>query len=390
MKKTSINVFKSVRSVALALIACGLASCGGERFHVEGQINGAADSLLYFENMSLSGPVVLDSVKLSADGTFSFSDERPEAPEFYRLRIADQVIHLAIDSTETVQVKADYATMPTGYEVTGSEECQRIKELSLRQIELTRQAMALERNPQFNIHQVRDSILRLADAYKKKVMEEFIFTNPKSASAYFALFQTLGDFLLFNPRTNGDDIRVFAAVATSWDTFYPGAIRGENLHNIALEGMLNHRIQQSEAARKLDPAKVTTTGVIDIALTDNKGQTRKLTDLKGKVVMLDFHVFAMPESPKRILMLRELYDKYHARGFEIYQVSIDGDEHFWKQKTAALPWISVLDTDGINSSRLAIYNVQSVPEFFLIDRNNSLVSRSSQISDLEKAIEALL
>ena len=390
MKKTSINVFKSVRSVALALIALGLASCGGERFHVEGQINGTADSLLYFENMSLSGPVVLDSVKLSADGTFSFSDERPEAPEFYRLRIADQVIHLAIDSTETVQVKADYATMPTGYEVTGSEECQRIKELSLRQIELTRQAMALERNPQFNIHQVRDSILRLADAYKKKVMEEFIFTNPKSASAYFALFQTLGDFLLFNPRTNGDDIRVFAAVATSWDTFYPGAIRGENLHNIALAGMRNHRIQQSEAARKLDPAKVTTTGVIDIALTDNKGQTRKLTDLKGKVVMLDFHVFAMPESPKRILMLRELYDKYHARGFEIYQVSIDGDEHFWKQKTAALPWISVLDTDGINSSRLAIYNVQSVPEFFLIDRNNSLVSRSSQISDLEKAIEALL
>lgn len=390
MKKTYINVFKSVRSVALALIALGLASCGGERFHVEGQISGAADSLLYFENMSLSGPVVVDSVKLSADGTFTFSDERPEAPEFYRLRIANQVIHLAIDSTETVQVKADYATMPTGYEVTGSEECQRIKELSLRQIGLTRQAMAIERNPQLNIHQVRDSILLLADAYKKKVMEEFIFTNPKSASAYFALFQTLGDFLLFNPRTNGDDIRVFAAVATSWDTFYPGAIRGENLHNIALEGMRNHRIRQSEAARSLDPAKVTTTGVIDIALTDNKGQTRKLTDLKGQVVMLDFHVFAMPESPKRILMLRELYDKYHARGFEIYQVSIDGDEHFWKQKTAALPWISVLDTDGIHSSRLAIYNVQSVPEFFLIDRNNTLVSRSTQISDLEKAIEALL
>ena len=89
MKKTSINVFKSVRSVALALIAFGLASCGGERFHVEGQISGAADSLLYFENMSLSGPVVLDSVKLSADGTFSFSDERPEAPRtFSTLRIA--------------------------------------------------------------------------------------------------------------------------------------------------------------------------------------------------------------------------------------------------------------------------------------------------------------
>ena len=38
---------------------------------------------------------------------------------------------------------------------------------------------------------------------------------------------------------------------------------------------------------------------------------------------------------KRIMMLRELYNKYHAQGFEIYQVSLDEDEHFWKTRTAA-------------------------------------------------------
>jgi len=88
--------------------------------------------------------------------------------------------------------------------------------------------------------------------------------------------------------------------------------------------------------------------------------------------------------------LRELYNKYHDRGFEIYQVSLDSDEHFWKQQTAALPWTSVHDGDGLNSRNLLLYNVSNLPEFFLIDKNNTLISRSSQIKDIDKAIEELL
>ena len=89
-------------------------------------------------------------------------------------------------------------------------------------------------------------------------------------------------------------------------------------------------------------------------------------------------------------MLRELYNKYQAQGFEIYQVSLDPDEHFWKQQTAALPWICVRDADGINSERLSIYNIQSLPEYFLIDKGNNLVGRSEQIKDLNASIKGLL
>jgi hypothetical protein len=117
---------------------------------------------------------------------------------------------------------------------------------------------------------------------------------------------------------------------------------------------------------------------------------RHLTDLKGKVVLLDFHIFAMDESPARILMMRELYNKYHSEGLEIFQVSLDHDEHFWKQQTAALPWISVRDGDGIRSPRLAIYNIQAVPDYFIIDRGNNLVKRAEQITDLESEIKKLL
>ena len=154
--------------------------------------------------------------------------------------------------------------------------------------------------------------------------------------------------------------------------------------------MRNVRISEAQANRAIDASKVQETGVIDIALRDNKGQVRRLTDLKGRVVLLDFHVFATSESPARILLLRELYNKYHGQGLEIYQVSLDADEHFWKQQTAALPWISVREDKGVGSTMLTVYNVQAVPEFFLIDRGNNLTGRSQTIKDLDQAIRSLL
>jgi len=135
---------------------------------------------------------------------------------------------------------------------------------------------------------------------------------------------------------------------------------------------------------------VSVTGIIDIALNDNKGNVRRLSDLKGKVVLLDFHMFAGEGSLKRIMMLRELYNKYHAQGFEIYQVSVDPDEHFWKTQTAEIPWISVRDEDGTDSQILAQYNVQNIPTFFIIGKDNVLKKRDAQIKDLDAEIKSLL
>ena len=90
------------------------------------------------------------------------------------------------------------------------------------------------------------------------------------------------------------------------------------------------------------------------------------------------------------MMLRDLYNKYHARGLEIYQISIDPDEHFWKTQTEALPWISVRDDAGAQSPILAQYNVQLIPTFFLIGRDNTLKLRNTQIKDINAAIQSLL
>ena len=372
-------------------VAAVLSACGGKKFHVEGEVAGAKDSVLYFENVGLNGIEEIGTVTLGEDGKFEFSGEAPEAPEFYRLRISDQIINVAIDSTETISVKARYPQMATDYEISGSENNLKIKELALKQIDLQERAIALERSGRLTATEFRDSLMRMVASYKEVVKNDYIFKEPNKSYAYFALFQTLGPWLIFDPKNNADDSKVFAAVATSWDTFHPGALRGENLHNIAIEGLKNARIMEAKyQAQVLDDSKVVESGVIEVALADNKGQLRRLTDMKGKVVLLDFHVFALEDSPKRILSLREYYNKYHSQGLEIFQVSLDGDEHFWKQMTDALPWISVRDADGVNSQLLIQYNVQTLPEFFLIDRQNNLVKRSSQMKDLDAEIKKLL
>lgn len=367
------------------------ASCSKGKFHVTGTISDAKDSVLYFENMSLDGPVVVDSVKLDADGSFSFSGEPVGAPEFYRLRIARNIINVSIDSTETVELKASYPTMAVSYEVKGSDNCEKIRELAILQNKLLNDAIAIGGLPSLSVKQSADSIDRLVEVYKEKVKRDYIFKEPGKAYAYFALFQALGNRLIFNPRESQEDIRVFAAVATSWDTYYPEAERGKNLHNIAIEGLKTMRIIEAQKQGPvIDISKVGVSNIIDISLIDNKGSRRALSDLKGKVVLLDFHAFAMDGSTQRIMKLREVWNKYHDRGLEIYQVSVDPDEHFWKTQTAALPWINVHDGDNLQSQYLQRYNVGSIPTFFLIDRSNSLYKRDAQIQDLDKEIEGLL
>ena len=389
-----MNISKTLSALAVSLMMLGAVSCSNKKFEVSGNITDAKDSLLYFENMSLNGAVVVDSTKLDADGNFSFAVDAPSAPEFYRLRIAGQIINVAADSTEHVSIKAAYPTMASQYEVSGSDECAKIKELAIGQMALQATINNIVRNTNLNDDVMRDSIRVILAQYKEGVKNNYIFKEPMKAYAYFALFQTIAlgyeNALVFNPRSNEDDVKVFAAVATSWDTYYPKAERGLNLHNIAIEGLKNIRIMKAEQQQTVDPSKVEYTGVIDIALPDNKGNIRKLSSLKGKVVMLDFHLFATKESTARIMQLRELYNKYHAQGFEIYQVSIDPDEHFWKTSVAALPWVCVHSDDGLNAAELGMYNVRDIPTYFLIDKNNVLQKRDVQIKDIDAEIKALL
>ena len=375
--------------IAAALLFAGVTACNNEpAFKVQGEVTDAADKMLYLEQTGLDGIVALDSVELGSDGTFSFSAARPEAPDFYRLRIENKVINFSVDSTETVGVKADYKNFATDYDIQGSENNQKIKELVLLQADLQERVNKLAQSG-MPVGVVQDSLAHMVNVYKDNVKRKYIFVGPNKSYAYFALFQVLNGYMIFDPLNNKEDVKCFAAVATSMNNMYPHADRSRNLYNMVIKGMKNTRAPQ---VKPLDiPAdKIQETSIIDIPLKDINGTTHHLTDLKGKVVLIDFTVYGSAESGARNLLLREIYDKYASQGLEIYQISLDTDEHFWKTAADNLPWICVRDPQGPYSTYVNLYGVTQLPTAFLVSRNNELSMRIGEKTNLEEAIKKLL
>lgn len=380
--------------VVMAFAMAALSACDSEpKFKVEGEVTGAEGKMLYLEASALEGIVPLDSVKLNAGGAYTFKEARPESPEFYRLRVEDKIINFSVDSTETVRINAGYDNFATDYTVEGSPSSEKIKELSLKQLQLQNKVDELYRAMQAHsiaVDVFQDSLTAMVKRYKDEVKSRYIFAAPNTAAAYFALFQKVNNYLIFDPLNSRDDIKCFAAVATSLNNYYPHANRSKNLYNIVIKGMKNTRTPQQQTLELPEQVQVSETGVIDINLRDLKGNAHKLTDLKGKVVIVDFTVYQSAVSASHNYMLRDLYDKYASRGLEIYQVSLDADEHYWKTTADNLPWICVRDANGVYSSVAAAYNVQNLPTLFLVNRNNELSARGETIKDLDAAVQKLL
>jgi peroxiredoxin len=380
---------KKVVYYLLALVLVGMSACeNGPKFKVQGEVADAENKTIYLEASGLEGIVLLDSVKLKANGNFSLAGARPEIPEFYRLRMDGKVINFVVDSTETVSIKAEAARVDTDYTIDGAESNQKIKELVLLQAELQQKVDKLSQS-KLPAGIAQTQLATLINEYKNKVKKGYIYEAPNKPYAYFALFQTLGGYMIFDPLANKDDVRCFAAVATSLNNIYPHADRSRNLYNMVIKGLKNTREPRQENV-EIDPSIIKESGIIDIKLKDLKGKERSLTELAGKVVLIDFTIYNNTMSATHNLALRELYNKYHEKGLEIYQISLDADEHFWKTSADNLPWICVRDEKASYSNYIQLYNVTQLPTIFLVDRSNSLNARGENIEDLEAAIQKLL
>ena len=394
----------------VVLLVCflflSMVSCTNDTpaFRLSGHISGAADSTLYVEAATLQGIVPADSVRLGGDGAFHFTIRRdmealgePDsatgrqqwAPDFYRLRIGTKVINFVVDSTEDINIEAPLAHMATAYDIQGNSGSRTMKTISLLNMQLQQQLRQLGNDASLSDLEKLERARQLHDNYKLTLKRDYIVADPASPASYFALFQTLGQTLLFNPESDRSDVQVFAAVATQWQERYPNARRTQNLGNIAMRGITNTR-QARRVEIELDGDKVRETGIIDMEFPDIDGRERRLSDLADNVVLLDFTSYRLPDSRERILQMRELYDRYHDRGLEIYQVSLDADAHYWKTMTETLPWVCVQCTEGFDNDIVNLYGVQSLPTFFIVGRHSELRLRDSQVTDIAKAIEAEL
>ena len=355
-------------------------------FIVKGVVAGADGQLMYLENVGISNVVTLDSIKLAPGGKFKFTEKRPEYPDFYRLRLNNQLINFAVDSTETISFVADAGTFATSYSVEGSENSKAIKAITLAQLDANQAISRLRKeyeDKMISDTTYRMKVLAAADAYKE-VARKYIYSAPMSTAAYFALFQQI-DGLLFFDLYDRKDVKAYGAVATSYNHTYPESPRSKHLYNLTLQSMKVLRAQ-----RPVDYSNVETKEIsfLDIELP---GEVVKLSTVApGKVVLINFTAYQTEWSPALNMALGELYTKYHDQELEIYQVSLDSDFHFWRNGASNLPWVTVHDPQSVYSQVAGLYNVKQLPALFILDRKGNLVKRVEDVKKLEADVKAVL
>lgn len=358
-------------------------------FTVKGVVAGADGQLMYLENVGISNVVTLDSVKLAPGGKFKFTEKRPEYPDFYRLRLNNQLINFAIDSTETVSFVADAGTFATSYSVEGSESSTAIKAITLAQLDANQAISRLRKEYEDKMildTTYRTKVLAAADAYKE-VARKYIYSAPMSTAAYFALFQQI-DGLLFFDLYDRNDVKAYGAVATSYDHTYPESPRSKHLYNLTLQSMKVLRAQRPADYSNVETKEIS---FLDIELPDVRGEVVKLSTVApGKVVLINFTAYQTEWSPALNMALGELYTKYHDQGLEIYQVSLDSDFHFWRNGASNLPWITVRDPQSVYSQVAGLYNVKQLPTLFILDRKGNLVKRVEDVKKLETDVKSVL
>ena len=385
MKQISTRLLTVLGLCMFFLSACNNSS----DFTVKGVVAGADGQLMYLENVGISNVVTLDSIKLAPDGKFKFTEKRPEYPDFYRLRLNNQLINFAVDSTETISFVADAGTFATSYSVEGSENSKAIKAITLAQLDANQAISRLRKeyeDKMISDTTYRMKVLAAADAYKE-VARKYIYSAPMSTAAYFALFQQI-DGLLFFDLYDRKDVKAYGAVATSYNHTYPESPRSKHLYNLTLQSMKVLRAQ-----RPVDYSNVETKEIsfLDIELPDVRGEVVKLSTVApGKVVLINFTAYQMEWSPALNMALGELYTKYHDQGLEIYQVSLDSDSHFWRNGASNLPWVTVHDPQSVYSQVAGLYNVKQLPALFILDRKGNLVKRVEDVKKLETDVKAVL
>lgn len=376
------------KTLAILLIFIGLFSCKQhDKFHIKGKITDAKGEMLYFEHSGLMQTTVLDSVKLGTDGEFRFKSVRPAYPDFYRLRLNDKIITFAVDSCEDITIDTKFTNFSSDYRLTGSVTSLQIQKLrqSVMSIQQKVNSLATLSGDQqtSKIAEIEKDI-----EVHKVVARKLILQNPRSAAAYFALYQKVNNTFLFSPYIKTDK-PFYAAVATSFNTFMPNYERSKNIYSLVLDAIKTERNQKEKEVWKEILANYST-GFIDIALNDRNNVEHKLSQLQGKVVLIDFSSYETSESIDYTFALRELYNKYHNRGFEIYQVSLDQNKLHWKQSVANIPWICVRDEAGPNTKFVSTYNISSIPTTFILNRKGVITGRDLSSEDIKNEIEKSL
>lgn len=381
------------RTLLLLFIIMGVLSCNNSKkgLVINGRIENAEKKVIYVSSLGAQNVEMLDSVKLGSNGKFSFELAASQYPEFYFIKIGGKTITLLADSTKKITLESELPDLLENAKISGSEESNLIlkvdEKLGALRLDYQRYRKAWDdiEEPEEKQKAV-DDIVEKINNYKEDV-GQMIMESPRSFFGYYVLYQKLDDsYALFNPYDE-KDFKYYGALATSLNIFYPDAPRTK-----ALYAKVEDAIRLQRSARFEALIADAEEGLPDIASPDVKGDTVRLSSLKGKVVLLNY--WASSNEPSRVMnrIISNLYKKYKYRGFEVYQCSLDKSKVRWEMaiEEDGVKWITVCDLKGPNSSSVWSYNVQELPTNYLIDRNGDIVGKFNDPIELEKKLKALL
>lgn len=312
--------------------------------------------------------------QLDKNGNFELSGQLP-GKDYYVLRVGNQHINLALTGNDTLQIYGDGANLLYFTNIIGNQASQSMMEF-FREFN--------------NFTTIRDSVQRLAQQNPGRIQEldqafrrdlsnfqnyrtQFISENNDSP-ALIAPIQSLdpqNEFQLYKSLME----KVIKAMEGS-----PTAT--------ALAQTLAQQNQKWEAEQFLAPGKVAP----DIAMDDINGKPLKLSDLRGKYVLLDFWASWCGPCRRENPNVGALYEKYKDKGFTVFSVSLDKTRDPWVKaiESDKLVWpYHISDLKGWASDPAQLYKVNSIPFTLMLDPEGKVIMKNPRGPQLEQLLQSI-
>jgi peroxiredoxin len=380
---------------AVLIVSIILASCGENKnnFTIKGTIHNGNGHLIYIKEMKSQGLVTIDSTMIEENGAFVLKGNT-QHPGFYSLEIEDtKPITLIIHANDKIKVESNISQMGASYKVEGSKGSRLIKELITKlrktnaKVDSLGQVFQKKRtDPEIETikHQL-DSTYKKAISGTRQYILDLIRNNPESLASLMALYQRI------SPNQKYIDYKEYMDVYAMVDSLlmqkHPESESVQNFHEQYQEARANYIEQQKREASlaigKRPP---------DISLPTPEGDTLSLYNLEGNYVLLDFWAAWCQPCRRENPQLVQIYNKYHTKGFEIFQVSLDQSKKSWSQaikQDNIGRWAQVSDLQYWQSSVVPVYNITKIPTNFLLDKELKIIAKDLRGNELKNRLSKI-
>ncbi len=379
---------------SLPLFTALITTCGNrDTARISLTLEGAPDStVVVVSRLALNEIQALDTIYVSDGHAESSVTVFPEAPEFIYLTFGNGgSVSLILQDGDRVKVSADWDDPSSGTCIEGSEESVLMQKVSLEigAFNHVFDSLSRELNAASEMGREKEIIRlkrELGALYVKCKQDavKYVVEHPASMSVIPVLYQkTSGGLPVFGQAT---DAIIMEMVYDTLRTVYPASP-----YLVSLADEVSIRRNTLEIQNRI--ASVEAVDFPEIVLSDVNGQQQSLTALKGNVVILMFWDPTNVQQRVYNSDLKVMYEMYHNRGLEVYQVGLCSDKTVWAMqvKEQELPWVSVCDPAAGASVAAMLYNVSQLPAMYIISRDGSIQSRDVfEMSQLQAEIRRLL